>query len=382
MTKANTELMNVLTKVRKQGVEPASLFLSSLWTDLLADSSFTVNQQQTANEKSDDGDGFGQDDPEGGAAAAAAQQNVGLLGDLMGGGTYALLKFNRLRAASEFPAAPKRKGVKEDPEAHLKWAVDLPRKSLTVPMASAGMDKNTYNMTSIMAMQLVVDMTVPKGATSETKGRSNVAGARTLGQQLVYDPKTHDAAQQLITIGIGKPKLRDELYVQVLKQLTENPYPAARAAGWLLLALFLHAFPPSVELYVHIQCHLKSVLLPFEVSVGSVGGSRLGGRAKASPPSPCARPPDLFPPPPALYPPRSPPRPTTRRAKQRSTTSCSTATTTSRAGRARARSCAWPSCAFNWWISGRRVGCRQSSSRCSGRSQVCAWWARSTKKRT
>ena len=279
MAKTNTELMTVLTKVRKQGLEPASVFLSSLWTDLMANSSFqlTKNSQQTANSSTSAIKGVGfADDGLGETATQAAQQNVGLLGDLMGGDTYALNKFNHLRPASEFAStAPKKKGQKEDPDAHLKWAAEPLKKSLTVPKAMLKEDKKTYDMTAVMAMQLVMEITCPKGATSERM--KNVAGARTMGQQLVYDPRTHDSAQQLVKIGLYKADLRDELYLQVIKQLTENPYPAARVAGWLLMTLYLHSFPPSVELYVHIQSHLKSVLLPFEVREAKIDDELFDG---------------------------------------------------------------------------------------------------------
>ena len=42
----------------------------------------------------------------------------------------------------------------------------------------------------------------------------------------------------------GSAALKTELYVQLLKQLSENPNPASEAKGWELLALLLSCFAP------------------------------------------------------------------------------------------------------------------------------------------
>jgi hypothetical protein len=45
--------------------------------------------------------------------------------------------------------------------------------------------------------------------------------------------------------GLHDPVLRDELYLHVMKQLTENPDPKSVEKGWKHLALMLHTFPPT-----------------------------------------------------------------------------------------------------------------------------------------
>ncbi|BFZ00532.1 hypothetical protein BsWGS_03571 [Bradybaena similaris] len=57
-----------------------------------------------------------------------------------------------------------------------------------------------------------------------------------------------DKVQMVCAMGIYKPGLRDELYCQLCKQLTNNPSRNSIMRGWVLLNLFAGSFAPSENL--------------------------------------------------------------------------------------------------------------------------------------
>lgn len=51
--------------------------------------------------------------------------------------------------------------------------------------------------------------------------------------------------QSTIAYGIERPELRDEIFCQLIRQITENPKEDAILRGWHFLTLCTIAFPPS-----------------------------------------------------------------------------------------------------------------------------------------
>ena len=58
------------------------------------------------------------------------------------------------------------------------------------------------------------------------------------------DPSTSILAQSILSIGCSQPGLRDEIYRQLMKQLTCNPRRSSLKQGWCLMSLCLSAFKP------------------------------------------------------------------------------------------------------------------------------------------
>ncbi|CAE6452501.1 unnamed protein product [Rhizoctonia solani] len=61
----------------------------------------------------------------------------------------------------------------------------------------------------------------------------------------------------LLAEGIEHGELRDEIYCQVVKQLTDNPSPESAFRGWQLLCVLLVTFPPSKN----FEGYLRSFML-------------------------------------------------------------------------------------------------------------------------
>ncbi|KAG1525155.1 hypothetical protein G6F52_003578 [Rhizopus delemar] len=59
--------------------------------------------------------------------------------------------------------------------------------------------------------------------------------------------------QTILNCGITKGQMRDEIYVQLCKQLQDNPNPASVHKGWELLCIVSVTFPPSKDLESYLS---------------------------------------------------------------------------------------------------------------------------------
>ncbi|KAI8120380.1 Unconventional myosin heavy chain 6 [Lucilia cuprina] len=68
------------------------------------------------------------------------------------------------------------------------------------------------------------------------------------------------AIQYIIGLGIEREELRDEIFVQCIRQTTKNPNLEWTDRLWLLLCLIIVAFQPSKLLFRYFVSHLKKCL--------------------------------------------------------------------------------------------------------------------------
>merc|ERR1712012_149262 len=64
--------------------------------------------------------------------------------------------------------------------------------------------------------------------------------------------------QQIIQLGIDREELRDEIYVQVVRQLNDNPHQEQIERLWLLLCLVVVAFPTGKAFYKYFVSFLQN----------------------------------------------------------------------------------------------------------------------------
>ncbi|CAI5736000.1 unnamed protein product [Hyaloperonospora brassicae] len=65
-------------------------------------------------------------------------------------------------------------------------------------------------------------------------------------------------AHYILQIGLVKPCLVDEIYLQLMKQLTKNPKRDSSIRGWSLFAMCTTSFPPSLALQKYVLMFLKA----------------------------------------------------------------------------------------------------------------------------
>ncbi|XP_063227611.1 uncharacterized protein LOC134533847 isoform X2 [Bacillus rossius redtenbacheri] len=67
----------------------------------------------------------------------------------------------------------------------------------------------------------------------------------------------NSVALEICSIGYSKPALRDELYIQICRQTTENPRRESLRRGWELLAVCLAFFPPSPKFQPYLDGYMN-----------------------------------------------------------------------------------------------------------------------------
>ncbi|KAJ3365040.1 hypothetical protein GGF31_008839 [Allomyces arbusculus] len=103
--------------------------------------------------------------------------------------------------------------------------------------------------------------TTTSGSRIVGNGKSNTASVNALHTALLTD------VQWLLGCGVQSAEIRDEMYVQLCKQLTQNPSESSCRDGWRVMACLTATFPPSKN----FEEYLKSFIAEHATFDGDIG---------------------------------------------------------------------------------------------------------------
>ncbi|EDO35783.1 predicted protein, partial [Nematostella vectensis] len=77
-----------------------------------------------------------------------------------------------------------------------------------------------------------------------------------MGDRPIRVKTTRDIALDICTRGWETPLIRDEIYLQICKQTTDNGNSESLRRGWELMSICLTLFPPSTKFHSYLEGYI------------------------------------------------------------------------------------------------------------------------------
>ncbi|BFZ00850.1 hypothetical protein BsWGS_03889 [Bradybaena similaris] len=142
-----------------------------------------------------------------------------------------------------------RKFNKKDLEEAMKMGEEMEKEATNIPYVNNPGKKSTRK--KIVSLTLKKRSKITEDVTNRLQhGGYDNSGVSGGGNALLDDRPMSNLEKLHFIIGHGilRPELRDEIYCQICKQLTNNNSNSSHARGWILLCLCVCCFPPSDRL--------------------------------------------------------------------------------------------------------------------------------------
>ncbi len=180
----------------------------------------------------------------------------------MFGNQFVLTQCGRMKTTSEF-AKGKIFGKEKIKQHMMTWNKSPLHTALTRIPAMYNKDAIIINkslfllfsiFSSLLFFSLVMDVRSDGWQSECDDDNKDMLGY--MGDKVMSFPDT--LAQEILEKGIQFPELRDETYIQVIKQMTDNPNPESVSRGDRLLKLCLFTFPPSPEFENFLEIYFRN----------------------------------------------------------------------------------------------------------------------------